>query len=313
MTIFKGKPLAIHPSFVELIEALVAEPRLNSYGTVSTPRGARIASVELIGFMEPDVCDPITSKLLKYAEDPNINGVIFYISSPGGLVTSTPELAEAVRRVKMRKPIHVVAAGYLASAAYWVACQATSITCSPSCLVGSIGCLMVVVDSSELFRNSGLKVILIGSSELKGMGTDGTKITDEHTAALRRMVDFTMAQFEVAVSRGRGFTEDQLKAVTTAEVWVAQRAQNLGLIDDTAIYQDAIIKILQSMPIEAHAELEGQAAEEKFLELANVGIDEDHDDFACRVTLVSDATVAKLEQKYPLLTAEALKSAYRRS
>jgi signal peptide peptidase SppA len=195
-----------------------------------------------------------------------IGRIIILADSPGGLSLGVPESAEVVRRVAKRKPVDVIAQNFLASAAYWVCCSATSITATPSAYVGSIGVMTVVLDESALFQAAGLKVIAIASSELKAAGTPGLPTTNEFIASLQRLVDYSMARFQADVERGRKLDRKQLDAASTGEVWHAGRAVALGLVDRVMLFEDALAQFTQPQKPRASV-LAGQAAADRLQEL----------------------------------------------
>src|SRR5690606_27173335 len=84
------------------------------------------------------------------AADPNVRAIALRISSPGGHVHGTPELAAEVKAAAATKPVHAFAEDIMASAAYWVASQARSISVNPTGEVGSIGVFGVVEDTSGM-------------------------------------------------------------------------------------------------------------------------------------------------------------------
>jgi hypothetical protein len=57
--------------------------------------------------------------------------------------------------------------------------QARKVYANATALIGSIGCYMVLVDSSKAYEAAGLKTHVISSGGMKGLGADGTPITDE--------------------------------------------------------------------------------------------------------------------------------------
>jgi ClpP class serine protease len=74
-------------------------------------------------------------------DDPNIDGILIDIDSPGGRTAGVTETATVVRRARRSKPIVAIANTLAASAAYWIGAQADEIVASPSAEVGSIGVL----------------------------------------------------------------------------------------------------------------------------------------------------------------------------
>jgi signal peptide peptidase SppA len=166
------------------------------------------------------------------AADPAVSGILLNIDSPGGTVSGTEELAAEVKRAAGRKPVFAQVEDMAASAAYWVASQATRVFANAqTALVGSIGTYLTVYDASGAAERQGVKVLHFATGPLKGAGTMGTQITDEQRAYFQGMVDGSQAEFDRAVRSGRGLSAAGLAAVRTGAVWKAAEAQALGLID----------------------------------------------------------------------------------
>jgi len=79
-----------------------------------------------------------------------IRAILLAIESPGGTIAGTAELADEVSKAATIKPVHAFIEDLGASAAYWVASQASWITVNASGLVGSIGSYA----GSKIPRNS---------------------------------------------------------------------------------------------------------------------------------------------------------------
>jgi signal peptide peptidase SppA len=177
------------------------------------------------------------------ASDDDVSAIQLEIDSPGGTVAGTAGLADAVARANAVKPVVAHVPDMAASAAYWVASQASRIVAGPTARVGSIGVMNVVHDTSEAAKMDGLKVHVVKSGYLKGAGVPGAPVTAEQIAADQRMVDSTAETFFESVARGRGFDADRLASVIGGQDWSSRDALRLGLVDqigDTAAAGAAI-------------------------------------------------------------------------
>lgn len=182
------------------------------------------------------------------AADPAVSGIMLFIDSPGGTAEGTFELSEEVRKARETKPVRAHIEDLGASAAFFVASQADRITANRMALVGSIGTIGVLVDSSGAAEKEGLQVHVISTGEFKGAGVPGTKVTDRQLAVFQEEVDDLNSEFLDAVSRGRGLTGARLAAVATGRTWIASRAEALGLIDDVTPWEEAITDFATSLP-----------------------------------------------------------------
>lgn len=174
------------------------------------------------------------------AADTTITGVMMFVDSPGGTAAGTLELAEEVKRTAQEKPVRAHIQDFGASAAFWVASQANRLTANPTAQVGSIGSVAVVVDSFAEAEQRGLVVHVISTGEFKGAGWPGTKVTEAHLEKFQQEVDDINRFFLDGVREGRGLTDQQLRRVSTGEIWIASRAQSLGLIDAVETWESAV-------------------------------------------------------------------------
>ena len=198
-----------------------------------------------------------TRRILRNAStDETVTGVMLMIDSPGGTAAGTFELAEEVRRFGEVKPIRAHIEDLGASAAYWVASQAQMITINQMGEAGSIGTVAVLVDSSKAMENAGLEVHVISTGEFKGAGAPGTEITDRQLAVFQEQVEDVNQHFLDGVSSGRGLTGPALARVSTGRVWIAEKAQALGLVDDIMSFEDAIQQFSDELaPSQSNADL----------------------------------------------------------
>ncbi len=165
--------------------------------------------------------------------DKKIDQIVLLIDSPGGSVDGTVELADTVFEARQQKPVIAQVDGMAASAAYWIASQASEIVSSGSSLVGSIGVFSVLYDQSEQYAAEGIKVIPVTTGKYKAAGMPGTVITKEVIADQQRIVDGYFKEFKDAIARGRSFlTATQINSVADGRVFLAeQEALKLGLVD----------------------------------------------------------------------------------
>lgn len=174
-------------------------------------------------------------------QDSTVEGIMLLVDSPGGTVAGTDELAQDVATAATVKPLHAHIDDLGASAAYWVASQASRISATRTSEIGSIGTLAVIEDVSEAAANEGIKVHVISTGAFKGAGVPGTPITDEHLAYLQERVNQLNETFVMSVARGRGKHVQTVKEKWgDGKVWLAGQAQEMGLIDNVESFDDAM-------------------------------------------------------------------------
>ena len=157
--------------------------------------------------------------------------IVLHIDSPGGTFAGTDELATDVVRAASIKPVIAQIEDLGASAAYYVASQATKVFATKASGVGSIGTYAVVEDTSGAAEASGVKVHVVASGPHKGTLADGVPITDETLAELRKRVGEINQFFLAAVQKGRGLSAKQVGELADGRMWMASEAMTLGLVD----------------------------------------------------------------------------------
>ncbi len=165
------------------------------------------------------------------AADQDVRAILLRIDSPGGSVEGLAELGDAVFAARQSKPVYAQIDGMSASAAYYIASQAEKIFAGRMDLIGSIGTRLLFYDWSRLFANEGIEAVPIDTGEFKSAAAMGTEITDRQRAYFQSIVDQYFADFVAAIVRGRGMTEQAVRAIADGRIMVAGEAKSLNLID----------------------------------------------------------------------------------
>lgn len=183
--------------------------------------------------------------------DSDITGLLLIVDSPGGSVAGTGDLADEVAKATKKKPVVAFIEDLGASAAYWVASQATRVIANATALVGSIGAYTVIEDSSGASQQQGIKVHVIRSGAMKGAGAPGTEVTPEQLADAQRVIDEIHNEFTKAVMRGRSLSADQVSTLADGRVHIGSNAKKLGLIDEIGDQSSAISMLVGGIPSRA--------------------------------------------------------------
>ena len=243
-----------------------AEPKAAARGSVLVLDGG-IAIIELRGTLmkQTSSLEESTStiaarrQIRNAASDPRIKAILLVIDSPGGTVSGTQALADDVAAAAKQKPLHVQIEDLGASAAFWVASQATKVFANATALVGSIGTFAVIHDLSEHAAEKGIKVHVVRAGKFKGTGVAGTEITDDQLAMMQTRVDGLNEFFVAGVAAGRNMSIDRVRSLADGAIHLASEAKTLGLIDGVQSL-DETIDGLQKLNVKSNAEADGSAA-----------------------------------------------------
>jgi protease-4 len=206
----------------------------------------RIAVVPLRGVIGGAVRPADLVKTLERARDnARIRAVVLDIASPGGDAVASEALYLTVRGLAERKPVVAWIRSVGASGSYFAACGATRILAFPAALVGSIGVISVRPVATGLLRRLGTQVMVTKTGPFKDLGAPWREPTEEDRAKERELVDGMFRHFTGAVREARRFDDAGLAKVTTGEVWLADRALELGLVDALAEEEQALAEAQQ--------------------------------------------------------------------
>lgn len=209
---------------------------------VPVQRVGSTAIVPLNGFITSDPllawvfggCSPdaLVSALREAVSDPDVRNVVLLINSPGGEVSLVPEAAAEIRRLRDIKPITAIARPLMASAAYWLGAQASTIVATPSALVGSCGVYVVHYDESELNARIGIKPTYVASDPNKVMGNPDAPLSDAAEADIQARVDALYGQFVADLAVGRRTSTAKVRATFGAGlVFGAEDGVKRGMVD----------------------------------------------------------------------------------
>lgn len=203
------------------------------------------------------------------ARDKSIDAILIKVDSPGGTVDGTADLADAVAEAAAQKPTWAFTEDLTASAAYWVASQASRIYANQkTARIGSIGTFIGLYDTSKRAEAEGVKAVVIKSGQLKGLGFAGTAITEAHQKELQGLVDGIQASFSAGVRTGRGLKAEAVAKLATGGVWLADQAVTAGLIDGIQSYEDT----LEALAGEVQKRRSGPLAAPKSASLADAEV-----------------------------------------
>jgi len=203
--------------------------------------------------------------------DERVQAIMLHIDSPGGTVAGTADLAADIAAVNKRKPVLAFIEDLGASAAYWLASQASEIIATPESMVGSIGTFAVLYDMSRLADRAGITVHVIRAGDMKGAGEPGTAITDYQLAEFQRLVDGLNKFFVRGVARGRGMKVEDVREIADGRVQIGREAMALRLVDGLGRFDEAFTTAakrargeMRSAVVNDYVELEDE------MEIANI-------------------------------------------
>jgi signal peptide peptidase SppA len=187
--------------------------------------------------------------------DEEVATILLDVDSPGGLAEGVPETAAELRRARDQKPVVAVANTYMASAAYYLASQASEVVASPSAYVGSVGVLSYHQDYSAAYEQKGIKTTIIRAGKYKAEANEFEPLSDEALTHSQEIIDGLYEMFFSDVAKGRGVRKPASdgSAFGGGRVFLPGPAMEAGLVDRIATLDETIARVLKSPPATGRA------------------------------------------------------------
>ena len=191
-----------------------------------------------------EICD-----MLKAAgADARVKAVILDMDTPGGEVTASDEIHNAVQKLRERHiPVVTCMHSLGASGGYYIAAGTDYIIANRHTFTGSVGVIMSGFNYAELMGKIGLKSAVYKSGAMKDMLSGSRPTTPQEEAYMQQLIRETFLGFVDIVAKGRkefnGDTEAVLKTeFADGRVVSGKDALRLKLVDRLGYFQDAVDK-----------------------------------------------------------------------
>lgn len=201
------------------------------------------------GFLRsrPSLVEEVAAQLRIARKDPAVKAVVLKVDSPGGTVTASDIVYHELMSFKNERkaPLVAVLMGVAASGGYYVALPADHIAAHPTTITGSVGVIFLMPRVAGLFEKLGVGVDVSKSGAHKDMGSPFRPATDEERRLTDALVKAQAARFLDLVQQHRKLEPAAQAVVSTARVFTAAEARDLGLVDSVGYMEDAVAQAAQ--------------------------------------------------------------------
>ena len=193
-----------------------------------SPKPESIGVVEITGTIEN--ADSTINAIRKMNEDQTVKAVLIRINSPGGTVSASQEMVEAIGTIQ--KPVAISMGDMAASGGYYVACAGPRIFANPGTLTGSIGVISQVVEVSELLDFLNIKVNTVKTGDLKDSGSPFREFNANDKAYFEQLGLDLYNQFVDQVASARQLPREKVLEIADGRVLSGKQAFDVGLVDE---------------------------------------------------------------------------------
>ncbi|WP_415921835.1 S49 family peptidase [Tateyamaria sp. SN6-1] len=205
-------------------------PFMNSDPTVAVIRLQGVIAGGGRGALNDRALAPVIEKAFSRGKPV---AVALEVNSPGGSPVQSSLIGARIRRLAEEKDIPVIAfvEDVAASGGYWLAAAADEIYADPSSVVGSIGVISAGFGAHEFLARQGVERRVYTAGKSKSMLDPFRPEQPEDIERLKGILNDIHTNFIDHVQARRGAKLDTETELFTGEIWLAQKATKLGLID----------------------------------------------------------------------------------
>lgn len=230
------------------------------------PFGEKVAVLDVTGVLgegpgyQADTA-ALIAQVKQWQDNNSIRALVVRVNSPGGAVSATQELYQALREYSKEtgNPVVTSMGDIAASGGFYTAIATDKIYANPGTLTGSIGVIFNFYDFQGIQEKVGLRSRSIKSGEFKDLGSGSRAMTSEERALLQDTILDTYEQFLEAVIENRSATiearlkeqaggapvskeqiESHARDICDGRIFSGRQAHELGMVDELGTLKDAI-------------------------------------------------------------------------
>ena len=187
--------------------------------------------------------DDLRWELEQARNDNNVRAVVLDVDSPGGEVTASDMIYNAVVMTRAKKPVVVYMESLAASGGYYVSCGGKYLMANETSITGSIGVIIQTLNYEQLFNKIGLASVVFKSGKFKDMLNGARPITPEEHDYIQSFVMKTYDKFLGIVAKERNLSADALRnGIADGRILSGRDALDDKLIDGLGQIEDAYAK-----------------------------------------------------------------------
>lgn len=172
--------------------------------------------------------------------DPNVQGLVIRVNSPGGSVTASETIQREIGLARERMPVVVSFGTVAASGGYWIATDSDRIFAQPNTITGSIGVFGIMPNFQEIANRFGVTFDEVKTSKFADIFSVVRPKTEEEMARIQEMVDEIYQDFLVRVAEGRDMSVERAHELAQGRVWSGKDALDRNLVDEIGGLGEAI-------------------------------------------------------------------------
>lgn len=210
------------------------------------PLGNQVAVLHVDGEIiegssyEEVAADRFVKEIDKLRKDRLVKAVVLRVNSPGGSVSASVKIRQALDLLMAEKPLVASYGDYAASGGYWISNGCQKIFSDATTITGSIGVFSMVPEFGGVTKKIGVGVETVGSNKHSDMFSLMRPFDAKELAYMQASVEDIYETFVSLVASSRNMDVAAVDAIAQGRVWTGADALGIGLVDEIGTLDDAI-------------------------------------------------------------------------
>jgi protease-4 len=204
----------------------------------------KLALIRIAGVIMPPFSERVIKTIKKASDDEHVKGVLLVVESPGGTVTDSHKIYHELKKLSDKKPVVVSMGSLAASGGYFVAMGAGpkgKIFAEPTTWTGSIGVIIPHYEVTEIAQKIGFKAAPLKTGEFKDSLSPFRELTPGDKKVWDNILNQSFALVLGVIDENREtLTMPQVRELATGQIYTAQDAKKIGMIDEIGFEEDAL-------------------------------------------------------------------------
>ncbi len=176
--------------------------------------------------------DSVERQFRRAMSDRRTRAIVLRVSSPGGEILPSDEIAAMVERAKKDKLVVISMGDVAASGGYMISAPADRIFADNLTQTGSIGVFLGKFNLGGLFKKIELRKEFLGGGPFAAIDSEDRAWSDQERKLLSRRVDQYYDGFTSFVAKARKLSQIEVDKVAKGRVWIGRQALKHKLVDE---------------------------------------------------------------------------------
>jgi len=205
-----------------------------------------------LGMSGVDRVESVLRQIRAAQNDEDVKAIILEVDSPGGEITPTDEIYQALKDFKESadgRKVIIFVKDIAASGAYYVSMAGDWIIAQPTATIGSIGVIIQTLNWKELSEKIGIQDVTIKTGANKDLLNPFRAVSTNQVDILQVLINNNFERFLRIVKEGRRLDLDKLRPLADGRVFPSEDALQHRLIDDLGYWDGVVDKTTELLGV----------------------------------------------------------------